>query len=314
MKNRLVSLCLDSKGDHTGTIVTDQHIGETVCSKCGSVLKENIVDTTTQEGTMNSLEQYYDRKRTGGPSTLAHHDRALSTVMDARPRDAYGNKLSSESYSSFKRLRTWDTRSKSTSGQRTLQYGFSFMNLMLDKMSIPKNITEDAAYLYRKAVDKKLLSGRSRKVIVAACIYAACRQANIPRSIQGISKIADARQKQVSKAYRILKTSLNLELEPYRAEGFIPRIASAIGADEFTKRQAYEILKKARNHAEENETEDILVGKSPKGIAAAVLYLAYTRNSGKGKQGKITLKMLAEASDKSNVTIRKVSKAIAQIV
>ena len=58
------------------------------------------------------------------------------------------------------------------------------------KLGIPKDIKETAALIYRRAVEKNLIRGRSIESIVCASIYAACRMVNLPRTLDEISVLS----------------------------------------------------------------------------------------------------------------------------
>ena len=78
---------------------------------------------------------------------------------------------------SFDRIRTWDSRSQAhSSTDKNLRQALSEMDKLKDKLSLTDAVIEKAAYTYRKAVEKKLVKGRSIQGIVAACVYAACRR------------------------------------------------------------------------------------------------------------------------------------------
>ena len=48
-------------------------------------------------------------------------------------------------------------------------------------MGLSESIREQAAYIYKKAAEKKLVQGRSIEGVVAASIHAACRDNGIHR-------------------------------------------------------------------------------------------------------------------------------------
>jgi len=63
---------------------------------------------------------------------------------------------------SIERLRTWDSRSQAhTSAERNLRQALSEMDKMKAKLSISDPVIEKAAYIYRKAIERKLVKGRS---------------------------------------------------------------------------------------------------------------------------------------------------------
>src|ERR687886_703611 len=153
-------------------------------------------------------------------------------------------------------------------------------------------VIEKAAYVYRKALEKGLVRGRSISALVAAALYAACRDTETPRTLKDIANASNIKKKDVARCYRLLIRELDLKMPVVDPVKCVARIASKAGLSEKTKRKALEILKKA-------EEGKISAGKDPMGLAAAALYVACVMN-GENK----TQKDVAEAAGVTEVTIR----------
>ena len=54
--------------------------------------------------------------------------------------------------------------------------------------------------IYRKAVFKKLIRGRTIEGVIAASLYAACRQLNVPRTLNEIARHSDLSRKKIGKS------------------------------------------------------------------------------------------------------------------
>ena len=67
--------CPECKGTN---FIEDSSRGELVCSKCGLVLEQDIVDTG-QEWRAFDSEQMSKRARAGAPLTFTKHDKGLTT-------------------------------------------------------------------------------------------------------------------------------------------------------------------------------------------------------------------------------------------
>ncbi len=63
-----------------GPMVVDTSGGELVCSNCGFVVKDKIVETGP-EWRAFSKEEKDDRARGGTPTSIAMHDMGLATVI-----------------------------------------------------------------------------------------------------------------------------------------------------------------------------------------------------------------------------------------
>ena len=272
-------------------IVTDQNTGELFCSKCGLVITDKIVDTGAEWRSFSNDEG--NKARTGAGTSLTMHDRGLSTVIGAANKDATGKPLSAGVKSSIERLRTWDSRSQAhSSADRNLRQALNEMGKLKDKLALTDAVVEKAAYIYRKSMEKKLVRGRSIQGLVAACLYASCRNTETPRTLDDIAKGINIRRKDVARCYRLIYRELELKMPVVDPVKGISRIASIAELSEKSKRKAIKILNQAKD-------EGIVAGKDPMGIAAAALYLACISTGEVKSQKEISI-----ASGVTEVTIR----------
>jgi transcription initiation factor TFIIB len=240
----------------------------------------------------HDLSEFITKTRSGAGQSLAMFDMGLPTIIDSINKDAAGNSLSSYMKSTFGRLRVWDSRSKSKLSNRSLMRAFLILNKLKTEISIPDGVVEKAAYLYRKAMISKITRGRSSTSMICASLYAACREADIPRTLNDIAHVGNITRKDLSKSYRNLIKTLDLRLKPYDSSEFITRISSEVGISEKTRRDALDLLSQVVE-------KQMAAGKNPMGLAAAVLYLSCMKNGEKKNQVDI-----AHASGITAVTIR----------
>ncbi len=288
------SLVIGSKCPSCGNkkIVTDQNTGELFCSKCGIVISDKIIDTSAEWRSFSN-EGGTDPTRTGAPTSLTMHDRGLSTIIGAVNKDASGKPLSTSMKSSIERLRTWDSRSQTnSSADRNLRQALNEMSKLKDKLSLSDTVIQKSAYIYRKALEKKLVRGRSIQGLVAACLYAACRNTETPRTLQDISNGMNVRKKDIARCYRLIFRELELKMPVVDPIKGVSRIASVAELSEKTKRKAIQILNQAKDSG-------LVAGKDPMGIAAASLYLACITTGEIKSQKEISI-----ASGITEVTIR----------
>lgn len=270
----------------TYPIITDSDRGEMFCGGCGLVLVQNITDTSNE----SYGQDFMKLARTGPATSLTMYDKGLSTVIGS-DKDSSGNALSSKTKYEFNRLRTWDQRSKSRSTV-TLSKAFTLLNGMKTKLGIPDNVVENAAYIYRKTVNAKLTRGRTMASLVSASLYAACRENNIPRTLDDIANAGNIERRILSRDLRTIIKKLGLRLNQYDTSSFISKISNNMNLKEKTKRDAFDILKRC-------ESEEITAGKHPVAQAAASLYIACIING-----EKISQKKFSKESGVSDVTIR----------
>ena len=272
-------------------IVTDQNTGELFCSNCGLVITDKIADTGAEWRSFSNDEG--NKARTGAGTSLTMHDMGLSTVIGAANKDATGKPLSASVKSSIERLRTWDSRSQAhSSADRNLRQALNEMDKLKDKLALTDAVVEKAAYIYRKAMEKKLVRGRSIQGLVAACLYASCRNTETPRTLDDIAKGINIRKKEVARCYRLIFRELELKMPVVDPVKGVSRIASIAKLGEKSKRKAISILNQAKDVG-------LVAGKDPMGIAAAALYLACISTGEVKSQKEISI-----ASGVTEVTIR----------
>ena len=275
-----------------GKLVTDNESGEMFCSKCGFVITEKLQEAGPEWRSFTQ-DEHGDRARAGAPTSLTMHDMGLATIINPVNKDASGRPLTASMKSTIERLRTWDSRSQVHEPvDRNFRQAFSELNRLKDKLAISDAVIEKAAYIYRKALDKGLVRGRSISALMASALYAACRDTETPRNLKDVEQAANIKRKDIARCYRLLLRELNLKMPVVDPIKCISRIASKAGLSEKTKRKATKILQTA----EENK---ISAGKDPMGLAAAALYVACVTN-GENK----TQRDVAEAAGVTEVTIR----------
>ena len=66
-------------------------------------------------------------------------------------------------------------------------------------MAISDSVVEKAAYIYRKALDKGLVRGRSISALMASALYAACRDTETPRNLKDVEIAANIKRKDIAR-------------------------------------------------------------------------------------------------------------------
>jgi len=217
------------------SLLTDDVTGEQFCGKCGYVISEKV-DESGPERRSFSTQGGVDTARTGAPTSLTRPDKGLSTVINPANKDATGRPLSSSMKSTITRLRTWDRRSQvPETADRNLIQALNELNRLKDKLAISANVLEKAAYIYRKALEKKLVRGRSISAMIAASLYAACRDAETPRTLNDVADAANVKRKDISRCYRLLHYELELKMPVVDSIQLIARISSKLEITEKNK-------------------------------------------------------------------------------
>ena len=266
--------------------------GELVCEDCGLVIEEENIDRGPEWRAFNHSERQ-SKSRVGAPTTQTMHDKGLTTQIDWKDKDAYGRSISSEKRSQMHRLRKWQERIRTKdAGERNLQFALSEIDRMSSALGVPRSVREVASVIYRRALDDDLIRGRSIEGVATAALYAACRQENIPRSLDEVAEVARVEQKEIGRTYRYIAQELSLGLKPVDPVQYVPRFCSELGLSE-------EVEQKTREIIEVTAEKGMLSGKSPTGYAAAAIYAASLLCNEKKTQREV-----ADVAQVTEVTIR----------
>ncbi len=273
--------------------IFDEPTGETICSQCAAVISDR--------------EEFYDddtklKNKLGRPTSLVFPDKGLSTVITNSNTDANGTSLNQNQISSINRIRYYDKLSGGKSNIRNLRNAFAVMSAVKDKLTLTDPVMERAAYYYRKTLDNRLIKGRAIKEMVVASVYAACKEMDIPRRLEDISKAADADNIFAGRCFRIMARELGINSPSVDASRYMSKVAENADVSQKTYRNALDLLDQVKKNP-------ISYGKDPKALATAALYGACLLD----EKDKVNQSRLAKAGGISVVTLRKRISDIAKL-
>ncbi len=251
--------CIEVYIDHTR--------GEVICSNCGLVLSDHSIDVGPEWRAFTADEQN-SRQRVGGPTDWSKFDQGLTTIIGHQNVDASGRKLSSTRRAQIHRLRKWQIRTKvHSSDKRNLAVAMTELHRISSQLSIPYSIRETAAVIYRKALRKRLTRGRTILGMIAASLYLACRVHQVPRPLEEVCDQIHITRKELSLCVRLIIRHLNLKIPFSNPIEFVHRFGTELDLPGEAKKKAIDILNLARE-------QRLTIGKDPKGMAAAAIYVA----------------------------------------
>jgi transcription initiation factor TFIIB len=273
-------------------IVRDYEKGELLCSGCGLIIVENIHDMGPEWRAFDS-EQKEKKARGGAPIKFMRPNKGLVTEIDQYNRDIRGSKISPKKQAQLYRMRKWHKRvSIASSMERNLVIALSELDRVASSLGLPDNIKESAALLYRRAVKAELIRGRLIESVVAAVIYAICRIQGIPRTLDEISKASGIQKKEIGRAYRFIKTELEVDVPLTNPSQYISKFATALRLGGEVQEDAVRLIGKALR-------KGLISGRGPTGVSAAALYIASAMHGEKKTQ-----KEVADVAGVTEVTIR----------
>jgi len=282
------------------TLEHDYERAELVCGECGVVVDAEFVDQGPEWRAFDH-DQRMKRSRVGAPMTYTIHDKGLSTMIDWRNRDSYGKSISSKNRAQLYRLRKWQRRIRvSNATERNLAFALSELDRMASALGLPRTVRETAAVVYRKAVTKNLIRGRSIEGVAAAALYAACRQCSVPRTLDEIGEVSRVSRKEIGRTYRFISRELSLKLMPTSPIDYVPRFCSGLRLKGEVQSKSVEILRQASE-------KELTSGRGPTGVAAAAIYIASILCGERRTQREV-----ADVAGVTEVTIRNRYKELAE--
>jgi transcription initiation factor TFIIB len=273
-------------------LLFDNERGELVCNNCGLVIEEKATDSGPEWRAFDT-DQRNARARTGAPIKYAKPNRGLVTEIDLYNKDIRGVRIPSKRQAQLYRMRKWHKRASiASSSERNYLIALPELNRVSSYLGLPGNIRESAALLYRKCVQGNLIRGRPIETVVQAVIYASCRQAGMPRTLDEISNISGIPKKEVGRAYRVITHALNLKIPLTEPAAYVPRYVNALKLSSEAQEKAIQLLNDAMK-------KGLVSGRSPTGVSAAAVYIA-----GALAGERRTQKEVADVAGVTEVTIR----------
>ncbi|HUC39166.1 MAG TPA: transcription initiation factor IIB [Candidatus Acidoferrum sp.] len=273
-------------------VIFDSERGERVCNNCGLVIEENATDSGPEWRAFDS-DQRNARARTGAPIKYTKPNRGLVTEIDLYNKDIRGVRIPSKRQAQLYRMRKWHKRASiSSSSERNYLIALPELNRVSSYLGLPDNIRENAALLYRKCVQSNMIRGRPIETVVQAVIYAACRSAGMPRTLDEISSISGLPKKEIGRAYRVISHELGLKIPLTDPISYVPRYVNSLKLSGEAQEKSIELLKQAMK-------KGLVSGRSPTGVSAAAVYIA-----GALCGERRTQKEVADVAGVTEVTIR----------
>ncbi len=259
---------------------------ERICTDCGLVVDADRIDHGPEWRSF--ADDDTNPKRTGAPLTRSRHDRGLSTEIgrSARVKGRKRRRLS--------RMRTQHNRAQiSTKRDRNKVYAYTEIRRLTGVLELPTSIRDTACTLFDSAQSESLLRGRSLEGFACACVYVACRTADVARTVDEVCAEAKATENEHRAAFDAMNRELGLPIGPASPAEYLPRFASELDCGAATERRARELVGRAVE-------EGIANGRNPVGVAAACLYTAARQ-----RDADCTQQEAADVGDVTPVTIRR---------
>jgi len=164
--------------------IIDNHMideGLITCSICGNTIN-NIVDSPEWK----NYENGKNGTRCGMP---------VNTLL---PKSSLGTIISNKNGNNY-RINMYQKWNSMPYKERSLYKIFNAIDDVCNSNSLPTIIATTSKSLYKTISETKISRGKNRQGIIAACVYNACKECNVPRSNKEISSFFEIDPKIMTK-------------------------------------------------------------------------------------------------------------------
>jgi transcription initiation factor TFIIIB Brf1 subunit/transcription initiation factor TFIIB len=208
MKNESAQLYCVKCNSHDN-IIQENANGIVVCSTCGTVMK-SVYDETIEQ------KSYNDESK----NTV---ERCSGITNAFLPQTSLGTTISGSPYNRLKKLQQWSAMPYK---EKSLYEVLKTIQTKCRESNILKCIEDDAKILYKniseskheKGINKgkvKIIRGKNRKGLIAACVFYACKRKGKSKGPKEIAKIFALKYKELTKGCKIFKKLMKMKYMPY---------------------------------------------------------------------------------------------------
>ncbi|MFX0017492.1 MAG: transcription initiation factor IIB family protein [Promethearchaeota archaeon] len=245
-----------------GPLITIIEKGETVCCQCGLISDDKIFLDSLNEPKISSKEQINRSVSSQFPNMGLY----LITKKKANdPNLKRALKLNSHL--------PWD--------KKNLLIALIELKRLNNKLSLPSYFVKEAFKLYKEALNKSLIKGRTIKGIITVCLYYICKIHNIPRALSEFLDETSINEKRFNRYYSSLIKVLNLKIPIQNPIARVSKFITDLGLEFAIEKLTYKIL-------DEYLKSNSIDGTNPNGICGGAIYLASKFNGKRIGQKRIS--------------------------
>ena len=235
--------------------------GLPTCVSCGQSDVAFISDEPEWNGGAN--DEGSDPSRVGAPvnTTLFSASWGSGTIMSVHSSGTYANK----------RLARINFHTSMNHKDRALHHAYEGLDHVgRIILGLPDSVMLQAKIMYRKFSESVLTRGAIRNGIKANCIMRACQDAHVARTTHEIAAAFNIPPRDISRTADIFRETIpTVETTTTKSSDLVSRIFSQVTVPDDMRGR---IRQRTIRMCEQVECHPSLMGKTPKGVTAAVLY------------------------------------------
>lgn len=233
-------------------IIEDYKNGNHVCSRCGCVLGDRLIDEGSEWRSFGDSHRG-DPSRVGSANNPFLEAEQLDTIISAGQ--------GANSYT----LAKIQMKSYMRGPERALKNGLNLITALCERAFIPKTIINRAHHVFKSVEAKRLLKGKNLEGAVGACIYIACKMEDASRTFKEISVVTGVPKREIGRCYKLIAREVDTR-GTVPSTDIVARFCADLNFNPRLQRIATDIAGRVHESG-------ILTGRSPDSVAAAVIYL-----------------------------------------
>ena len=238
------------------SLVLDVPNGELVCTNCGLVAQDRIIDDTYEKrnfGSENGGNK--SESRISGPMKAGEGYNLGSSLVKM---DKDGNAIKAKS-------------GGSSYNQSPIERNYQEINNILGNKDIKGTIIEETKMIYSQVIKELRMKGRNFKAMICAMYFIASRNQKVSKSFKDIAAMFNVPEAKIKKAYNHIKkvvvNVLTVEQQNDTLETYIRDFCN-------NNKERYEYKNLAIKIAKNINEKGFLEGKNTKTIAGLSLFIA----------------------------------------
>lgn len=266
--------------------------GQEVCSRCGTILEQTI-DDGPEWRYYGADDRNDDPCRTGG---------ATNTLL---PDSSYGSmamhiKTASPQLKQIAKLSAWALACHS---ERSWLTAFDTLQTYGYRHGLPKSIQAEAVALLRSQEDALKLRGETRRALMGAVYFMACRRHGVSRTHEEIAEMVRVSTRALSKAIQRFDNSIEINANPLLATqlSLAERMLNGLSVTETQRTAVLDAIRRVFANPEEE------LEHTPKVMVAGVIASILVKGS---PDPKAMVKTFSKHCGVSVVSIQKVMEKI----
>lgn len=208
-------ICPECKQDPPD-LIEDTSNADTICGNCGMVLSSRNISYESEWRTFNS-----DEGKGDDPNRVGEADNELLTGSNSGTTIGGGMSSSKES----RRLKRVQASQQDSKNDKQLTSAYMIVDQWGERAALPAKVRTTAKQYYKRVYDAGQFKGKNIEVVLASCLFLACRQHQVPRSFNEMFSLTNISKKDIGRNYKQLEKFLmadaNKTMSKIEADGGI---------------------------------------------------------------------------------------------